>query len=1413
MSRKRKKQAAPTPRQKVHFEPQDRSASPGALAGGSFYSRSYAGVPVTHESALSLSTYWACVRAIASPLGYMGCHIRQQSLNGRGSQVMSSHPADWVLSRQANPETSSFTFRETATAWALTWGNGYAEIEQDGAGRLSWLWQITPDRVQPCRTRDTGELVYDIANRHASNVVLPASKVFHLKGMGYDGTVGYSVVDYARQSIALGLATERFGAEFFGNGMHPSGVAEMPGQLSNDAVLRLQKSIHEQLKLAHNVLILEDGTKWNSVTIPPENAQFLETRQFQGPEMCRWFGVPPHKIFDLSRATFCLPGDAQVFTEYGPKNIADVQVGEKVWSHNPADPSTWVLSSVEKTGCTGEDEILTIKCRNRTLRCNAKHRVAVRERIYVPYEGGKGQYLVIDGKPVRREWVMNWVEAGDLKPGDQLLGVDDLPEQGSDSCPTREYVSPEFMEVLGLLLGDGFYARNANGTGSTFGISHGEHDSYLPFYIAAIEKEFRAYAGPYGRTNGETAPLRAVRRDKNTTVFYSGLAYDELAECGMVGTAKTKRVPRWVFALTRQLKLAFLRGYLDADGTVNERGQIRYVSVNKELLDDVRHLCISAGITVGNLFSHEIESHFEDYGTYRHRLYGFICTDVEHNAEIGSYTTLYNERIATRRQAIKQRTCTVYPNEQKRYWCGAGLFATRIQSIEKSASKEPVYDLTVSGTHCFVADLLLVHNSNIEHLAIEYVTDALVPWVERWEQEADLKLFGANRSRLYTKFNVAALLRGDLQSRYAAYAIGRQWGWLSVNDIRELEDMNPLPPHIGDTYLVPLNMMALSLDPHAPPILPPKPNAPPNPQGPPDEILQKQLEGLSEGQRLLAQAMVKMLERDVTPPLPTPITVSIAPSPLHLQVEMAAPAISLATPEVHNHMRVDMPEPQVHVQVDGATVNVPQANVNVDTRIDMPERPLQVNVDGATIHMPEQQVHVDNHLTMPERQVNVQVEGPHISAPDHSQVTVNNTLAAPEPQPIALHVAAPQVIVPEREVHVHNAVTQSIDVPEQPVHVQIEGSQITVPEREVHVENRVDVPERQVHVSVDSPVSVPEREVRVENRVDVPERQVHVQVDSPVTVPDRKVQVTNRVNVPERQITVQQSGSQIVVPEREVHTHVTLPEQTVAVQVEGAHVEIPEREVRVEARIEAPEQQITVHAEPQITVPEREVRVENRIEAPEHQITVHAEPQITVPEREVVVQMTQTVEPPPPAAPADPPVAPVVNVVVESPTIQVAEREVTVHVEVPERQIVIQQTNEITSPEQPISIQVEAPQITIPDRDVTVNIENAPRVELPEPHVNVTVEAPQITVPERELTVNVAKEEALVTTPIKFRDTVIRGKDREIIKIEREVLETRELPPNHILQFSDTVKRDAEHEIVEIIREAVGLPEEPPKGA
>src|SRR5262245_36956493 len=279
-----------------------------------------AGVRVTEDSALTLGSVWACVRVISETLAALPCGVYEYLPTG-GRAERHDDPADWLLCCQANPEMSSFVWEETLLAWALTWGNGYAEIERDTAGRPVWLWPLTPDRVYPNRAdvqliQDEGlgregirpgDIVYRVENATTGPTFLPAANVFHLRGLGYDGLVGYSVIRMAARSIGLGISLEELAANFSANDSTPGGYLKFAGKLSEPARQNLRESwqrVHGGPYRRRTVAILEEGLDWQQAGLPPEDAQLVEQRQATPAEICRWFRVPPHKIADLSRATF-----------------------------------------------------------------------------------------------------------------------------------------------------------------------------------------------------------------------------------------------------------------------------------------------------------------------------------------------------------------------------------------------------------------------------------------------------------------------------------------------------------------------------------------------------------------------------------------------------------------------------------------------------------------------------------------------------------------------------------------------------------------------------------------------------------------------------------------------------------------------------------------------------------------------------------------------------------------------------------------------------------------------------------------------------------------------------------------------------------------------------------------------------
>jgi HK97 family phage portal protein len=268
-----------------------------------------AGVDVSPERALQVTTVFACVRILAETLASLPLHLYKR-LSNDAKERAREHPLYSILHDLPNPEMTAFEFRETLMGHVATWGNGYSEIQLNKGGQVMELWPLRPDKMKIER-RD-GELWYtyrlpkpDKFGR--TEVILRKEQLLHVHGLGFDGIQEYNPIRLARDAVGLAMATEGYGGRFFKNGASPGGVLEHPGTLSPEAHKNLRESWEEQhkgLDRSSRLAILEEGMKYNQIGLPPETAQFLQTRKFQVSEIARFYRVPPHMVADLDRATF-----------------------------------------------------------------------------------------------------------------------------------------------------------------------------------------------------------------------------------------------------------------------------------------------------------------------------------------------------------------------------------------------------------------------------------------------------------------------------------------------------------------------------------------------------------------------------------------------------------------------------------------------------------------------------------------------------------------------------------------------------------------------------------------------------------------------------------------------------------------------------------------------------------------------------------------------------------------------------------------------------------------------------------------------------------------------------------------------------------------------------------------------------
>lgn len=265
---------------------------------------SNSGVNVDEESALKISAVYACVKVISETIASLPLNLLKEKTNGDNEKAK-QHPLYSVLHDSPNNEMTSFTFREMLMTNLLLWGNAYALIKRDSDGHVIELYPLKSKNMVVERDSITDAIKYTYTNSKGLTKIYKPKQVLHIPAFTFDGVLGVSPITYAREAMGLALATEEFGARFFGNGARPGGVLEHPGVVKDPEKLRDSwNKVYQGTKNSHKVAVLEEGMKYHEIGMSPEDSQFLQTRSFQLTEICRIFRVPPHMIGDLSRSTF-----------------------------------------------------------------------------------------------------------------------------------------------------------------------------------------------------------------------------------------------------------------------------------------------------------------------------------------------------------------------------------------------------------------------------------------------------------------------------------------------------------------------------------------------------------------------------------------------------------------------------------------------------------------------------------------------------------------------------------------------------------------------------------------------------------------------------------------------------------------------------------------------------------------------------------------------------------------------------------------------------------------------------------------------------------------------------------------------------------------------------------------------------
>lgn len=259
---------------------------------------------VTEDSGMRLGAVYSCIYVLSSNLAQLPLHVLRR--NGDNVEKATDHPAYWLLHDEPNQYLSSYDWRETAMAHAVGWGNSLSKLVRNRKGELQEIVQA----------KAFGNSINRVNNRlyygfnHPDDGLQPVSHYdcLHIKAFGANQRWGKSPITQHKDAIGLGLAAQGYGLQFFQGGGKPTGILSAKGQLNDKSFASLvdfwKKAKSALQQDTNKTLLLPADLDYKSITIPPSDAQFLETRKLTRSEIAGIFNVPAHMINDLEKASF-----------------------------------------------------------------------------------------------------------------------------------------------------------------------------------------------------------------------------------------------------------------------------------------------------------------------------------------------------------------------------------------------------------------------------------------------------------------------------------------------------------------------------------------------------------------------------------------------------------------------------------------------------------------------------------------------------------------------------------------------------------------------------------------------------------------------------------------------------------------------------------------------------------------------------------------------------------------------------------------------------------------------------------------------------------------------------------------------------------------------------------------------------
>lgn len=261
------------------------------------------GLSVSPENALRCATVAACCRVLSDAVSQLPLHVFRRLPDG-GKERVTDHPLAALLSSAPNGWTTSAEWRGTAMMQLALHGESFSTVGR-ARGQVVELVNCPPGSVSVEWDDQTGEPSFFATMADGTRRVVNKADLLWLRLPGPDPRRPMSLVENAKESIALSLAMERYCSALFERGARPSGVVKVPGKLSDAAVARMRASVQNLHSGAESggTAVFEEGASFEPLTFSSVDLQFLELRRHQIAEICRVWRVPLHLVQELERTT------------------------------------------------------------------------------------------------------------------------------------------------------------------------------------------------------------------------------------------------------------------------------------------------------------------------------------------------------------------------------------------------------------------------------------------------------------------------------------------------------------------------------------------------------------------------------------------------------------------------------------------------------------------------------------------------------------------------------------------------------------------------------------------------------------------------------------------------------------------------------------------------------------------------------------------------------------------------------------------------------------------------------------------------------------------------------------------------------------------------------------------------------